>query len=449
MKYQLSISLLVSNHIDTIRRCLESIKPLLTELRSELIIVDTGSTDGSIEVAKEYADKIVPFTWCNDFSAARNAGLKEARGEWFLYLDDDEWFEDVREIIHFFKKEKYMDYGRAFYVQRNYENYEGTRYSDSYVLRMFQIVEGTRFKYRIHELVTPELNPLKVFDAYVHHYGYIGKSEEKNKRNVVLLEKELEENPKEMRMFAQLINECCMVKDYAKVLGLKDKLDAIKRGSVNDALYCYAYAKMAESYLQIGQAEQAVAYAEELLQKGICNPVTESWLYIVLMNSCMSEGVRDNEKLLETFDKYMSRIKEQPVSKEEFSKISLFGMGKVFGNAYAEDVVRVLCEYLYSASEWAEFTQILGRYGINLVEEGVTECEAIRTKSGGGNVSEHTQTQAEVLAIKQQFLQAIQTLLDAGQVEAALQAVEQAAGVLGEDPDIREIKAMLREELGV
>ena len=52
---------------------------------------------------RKYTEKIVPFTWCNDFSKARNAGLEQATGKWFLYIDDDEWFEDPSEIISFFK----------------------------------------------------------------------------------------------------------------------------------------------------------------------------------------------------------------------------------------------------------------------------------------------------------------------------------------------------------
>ena len=65
-KVVLSISLLVSNRIDTIRKCMESIKPILQELPSELIAVDTveeGKSDGSIEVVREYTEKIIPFTW--------------------------------------------------------------------------------------------------------------------------------------------------------------------------------------------------------------------------------------------------------------------------------------------------------------------------------------------------------------------------------------------------
>ena len=107
----LTISLLVSNHIDTISKCMKSIQPLLEQISSELIVVDTvgpDQSDGSLAVAEKYADKIIHFDWCDDFSAARNAGLKCANGEWFLFLDDDEWFDDVSELVNFFKDEMHV-----------------------------------------------------------------------------------------------------------------------------------------------------------------------------------------------------------------------------------------------------------------------------------------------------------------------------------------------------
>ena len=107
MKLPLTISLLASNRIATLERCLDSLKPLLLEVPAELIIVFTGTDERVRQVAERYTDQIVPFTWCNDFSAARNAGLKHAKGEWFLYLDDDEWFEDVTEICDFFRSGEY------------------------------------------------------------------------------------------------------------------------------------------------------------------------------------------------------------------------------------------------------------------------------------------------------------------------------------------------------
>ena len=115
----LSISLLVSNRIDTIRKCMESIKPILEAVPSELIAVDTGCTDGSVKIVEEYADKIIKFKWCDDFSAARNTGLKAACGEWFMFIDDDEWFEDVDDILNFFKSGKYRQCQGASYIQHN------------------------------------------------------------------------------------------------------------------------------------------------------------------------------------------------------------------------------------------------------------------------------------------------------------------------------------------
>ena len=109
MKLQLTISLLVSDRKETLKRCLDSILPLLEEINSELIVVFTGKNPDILETVKQYTSHIIPFTWCNDFSKARNAGLIEAKGEWFLYLDDDEWFENVNEIIQFFKSGEYRE----------------------------------------------------------------------------------------------------------------------------------------------------------------------------------------------------------------------------------------------------------------------------------------------------------------------------------------------------
>lgn len=105
MNIQLTISLLVSDRPDTLNKCLDSLVPLLKDLESELIIVYTGKSQDTLEFAKQYTSHIVPFTWCSDFAKARNAGLREAKGEWFLYLDDDEWFDDTSDIIRFFRAE--------------------------------------------------------------------------------------------------------------------------------------------------------------------------------------------------------------------------------------------------------------------------------------------------------------------------------------------------------
>ena len=84
----LSISILISNRLDTIRRCLDSLAPLMQRVSSELILVDTSGNPEVNVICHEYTDQVEKFTWCNDFSKARNTGLKErpANGLCFLMM---------------------------------------------------------------------------------------------------------------------------------------------------------------------------------------------------------------------------------------------------------------------------------------------------------------------------------------------------------------------------
>ncbi len=232
----LSISILVSNRIDTIRKCMESIKPLLTGFPCELIAVDTvgEATDGSIDVVREYTDKIYRFEWCNDFAKARNFGLEKCTGEWFMFIDDDEWFEDVSEIAEFFTSGEYKKYGSAYYKIRSYTNKKGN-YSVASLFRMAKITEKTRFESRVHEFLTPLPEPAKEFSAYIHHYGYVFETEEEERahceRNISLLEPDFKKNPWDMHVRMQLVQEYMFMKElWAKGTALcEDTLKADKK----------------------------------------------------------------------------------------------------------------------------------------------------------------------------------------------------------------------------
>ena len=116
MNVQLTISVLASDRPAALERCLDSLMPLMMQVQSQLIIVVTGTDSHVREIAARYTDQIIPFAWCGDFSAARNLGLQSACGEWFLYIDDDEWFEDVTEICDFFG---YDIFGKIFIHHMN------------------------------------------------------------------------------------------------------------------------------------------------------------------------------------------------------------------------------------------------------------------------------------------------------------------------------------------
>lgn len=269
----LSISILISGR-EEMRKCLESLRPFLEELHCELILVDTGCNEEELAIAKEYTDIIIPFTWCNDFSAARNTGLKKATGEWFMFLDDDEWFEDPSEIVSFFKSGEYKKFNGAYYKVRNHVDRSGKKYMDHFVTRMVRRRKETCFKGRVHEALQPLYEPIKTFDTHVEHYGYAYDTEEERKqhsmRNVPLILAEIEEKPDEMRWYGQLAQEYLATSEYKE--GAEIALKGIRRFEergkdketqyyIYAALYCYA----AVDYLRMDD----YTAAERLLDKGL------------------------------------------------------------------------------------------------------------------------------------------------------------------------------------
>ncbi len=223
MNIQLTISMLVSDRMETLGKCLASLRPLLMEVDSELIVVFTGNNPNTLELVQQYTSHIIHFTWCDDFSKARNAGLKEAKGEWFLYLDDDEWFEDTTEIIQFFKSGEYRHYQSAFYVARNYLDFEGKYFSDGDVGRMCRLTPDTAFVFPIHENLVPFSEPCKRLTSFVHHFGYAKKrnTEQKNartSRNLTLLLEMYEETPDSPQCCMQIAQEYRSVGEYNKAV---------------------------------------------------------------------------------------------------------------------------------------------------------------------------------------------------------------------------------------
>lgn len=207
-----TISMLVSNRIDTVEKCFESFRPLLEQIPSEFIAVDTvgdEKSDGSIDVARKYADKIVHFEWCDDFAAARNAGLKEARGKWLIYLDDDEWFDDAGPLIDFFSKPAlYENYDRVSMMEHSYTSATQMEYESSVFSRITVLTPGAKFVNPVHELLKGIVyrNEYDLKGTFVHHVGYIGKlSDKKTGRNRKIMDAELKKHPDNLHLWLQQI----------------------------------------------------------------------------------------------------------------------------------------------------------------------------------------------------------------------------------------------------
>ena len=233
----LSIALLVSNRKDTIQKCLDSLTPIREAVPAQLILVDTGCDADLRALLEQYGDIVTDFTWCNDFSKARNESLKYATGEWYLYLDDDEWFVETQDLIDFFVSGDYKKFGRASYIQRNFLDMEATQYTDAWVSRMTKLHPDTHFESKIHEYMMPSEGDCRGVQAIVHHFGYVFETEEALRkhyeRNRILLEEMIEEEPDNLRWRIQLAQEYRSVKECEKLYALGEECLELTKNSDN------------------------------------------------------------------------------------------------------------------------------------------------------------------------------------------------------------------------
>ena len=277
----LTISMLISGR-DEMKKSLESLLYFKESISCEIVLVDTGCNARQRALAESYADKVINFEWCDDFSAARNVGLKAARGSWFLSLDDDEWFEYPEQIINFFKSGDYLNYNSGTYVVRNYLDPQGEHFADARVSRMIKIESDTQYMGKIHEFLYPFKTPTKIFTDYVHHYGYaFSDATERRahaKRNIRLLLDMIEAEPNEMRWVCQLAQEYYGIEEYEKTIQLCEGM--LNKQTQNQQIQQYRHKGAVYAYLFAALEAQGKDTEEE------------HWLEIALAENEMPESTR-------------------------------------------------------------------------------------------------------------------------------------------------------------
>lgn len=294
-RIRLSISILISDRPDTVLKCLKSLDSLRRKVPTELILVDTGCGEQVRKLVEPFADEVVEFPWCNDFSKARNAGLKRAKGEWFLYLDDDEWFGDTDALEDFFLSDKYLHYNYGSYLQRNYSDQEGRNYSDAYVGRLIRLEPGVEFMYAVHEVFSKVRMPWIRLHCYVHHYGYVFKSEEEarkhSKRNIELLLAEHEKEPGELRHIAQLVQEYNILEEWEKSIDISwEGIRNAKCGISTTQFLGGLYANLTRNYVVLKRYESAIEIAEKYLALEDSDELDRAAVYSQLCIAYLEKG---------------------------------------------------------------------------------------------------------------------------------------------------------------
>ncbi len=222
----LTVGIIFKNEIRCLERCLKSLQPLRDAISCEVVMADTGSTDGSREIAERYADVLFDFPWINDFSAARNAVMDRSSGAWYLTIDSDEWLDpDISELLRFLRSQKKRTEVALTVIQRNYLTNDFSpegEVRDFLALRMARMSSGMRYQGKIHEHFPIAFDNSgltgDLLRTVLHHDGYVGLNDEagreKRERNLALIRQNLENNPRDLASLMQYIESGHGTDDY-------------------------------------------------------------------------------------------------------------------------------------------------------------------------------------------------------------------------------------------
>jgi glycosyltransferase involved in cell wall biosynthesis/tetratricopeptide (TPR) repeat protein len=262
----ISLCLIARDEERCLRECLESIRPYV----DEMVVVDTGSSDRTREIAREWGARVFEFPWCDDFAAARNASLDQARGDWIFWMDADdvispECGRQLRELVA-----QYANRDVAFQMPVQILPKPG-QFSPQRTdhVKLFPNRADLRFEHRIHEQILPSVRraglQLIYSDLYVVHRNYDTSEagqQKKRLRDFRLLELDLKDRPDHPFVLFNLgMTYLHATKDFEVAAQyLRRSLD---RSDPNDSIVHIAYAMLTTCRVHQADWEAAIQVNEE------------------------------------------------------------------------------------------------------------------------------------------------------------------------------------------
>jgi glycosyltransferase involved in cell wall biosynthesis len=333
----LTIGMIVKNEEKYLDECLAAIKPILDSLDSELIIVDTGSTDRTVEIAKNYTNKLYHFEWCNDFSAARNVTIDRAKGEWYLFIDADEILKDASEIIEFFKSKEYKNYMSTAYYISNYNKTQKSASSSILMPRMRKMTSKTRFSGIVHEQLPIFLPVKNLTKTEFMHYGYYlntpKQAKVKSKRNVDLLLAQLD-TIDDSSKFRRELGEAYMLYDI-----VKNREKALKHYKIgrelaskeNNNNYCVISINLITQYILMGLFLEAISEAELYFKSKSDSLASDTDVYFLLLQAY--SPINSHKSIIDNYAKYVdnfNKYKDNKIITREVYYRALFSVNRYF-----------------------------------------------------------------------------------------------------------------------
>jgi glycosyltransferase involved in cell wall biosynthesis len=188
-----SVCMIVRNEEHHLPDCLRS----LAGIPGEIVVLDTGSSDATREIARQFGARVFDFPWPDSFAAARNECLRHARGKWILWVDaDDRLDSDNRERLSAVLASLGDELDAYAMKVRSVLDAQRSSFRLLDQVRLFRNLPGVLWHYRVHEQILPAVNRLggavRWADVIIDHVGYVNAEARRGKlqRNLALLEKD-------------------------------------------------------------------------------------------------------------------------------------------------------------------------------------------------------------------------------------------------------------------
>ncbi|WML35490.1 glycosyltransferase family 2 protein [Clostridium sp. OS1-26] len=312
--YKLSVCMIAKNEEKHIERCLKSLQPLVESGLAEIILVDTGSTDDTINIAGKYTDKIYFHPWKDDFAEARNYSIAMAKGEYLFVIDADEELDkaSAEELIKLFNSNEYKKYNSFLFKEKNFLDKDLKSFSVFNRTIIFKNKERFCYLGRIHEqpiivFDNNSLNNTKNFNTYILHYGYImdEKAEKiKHNRNLSLLKEELRKNPDRIYYIYQIIGTYKGHGDLEEALKFTEVLINKMKDSAFNKQYLTYYNEAASVYMAKGMLDKAIEICDLALKK------QNDFIDFIFMKGKIFFIKEEYKKSLQYIEIYLNLLKE-------------------------------------------------------------------------------------------------------------------------------------------
>lgn len=294
--------MIVKNEEASLPTCLGSVKDVV----DEMVVLDTGSTDRTKEIAREFGAKVFHFKWCNDFAAARNESLKYVQGDWILVLDADEVL--VPEIVQPMKRAIQSQNYLVINLVRQEVGAVQSPYS--LVSRLFRNHSEIRFDRPYHALVDDSVQVLMerepdwqvgyLPEVAILHYGYQPEaiaSRGKLNQAKAAMEGFLLTHPTDAYACSKLGALYVQMGDLKRGIELLER--GLKSNEMDDGVVYELYYHLGNAYTRLANFAQAAKHYQLAIQQPIL-PKLKLGAYNNLGNLLLAS--RDLAKARKTYE---------------------------------------------------------------------------------------------------------------------------------------------------